>query len=512
MRSPPRSEPRSDGYRLIDRFKFYPVPAEWLQVGCYPILMSLILAPAMGFASGWCRASEPRTCHWTRAAERSWTRDKDLSCMCMCKCCSSRYSLAVYKTHAWQHAPARLCPTSRSSATCVRSVNTVCLANMWITHYLVQAHVWTQIPPAVTVTMIQWPWKCLVISFKEPLGLIMLMAPPSCTACHCMSLHVTTCHRMFACCWSSVLQLRTKVLAKWLAPLHWCARSAVIAPGSAFHSAWAPHACIILHEPHVHACLHVRVFFFACNEGKDDLLEAMASASKSKANANRNLMQVIKKRGAAFAVGLDTVLLHVRVYRPKVKTVQLRWPVFPMASWLEALNKECPQFLYAGHCTLAPAKAVFQDFWNTLQRVDPSHPVYSSGKDLSCCIPCHWHGDEGRGSRKQPFLVQGWQPVIPWQGLSKTNVSGCLDCRSLPCYSYRHHAHVQQGIMWNPRHSFMTRLLHSCISSRSMTDETLDELNAAWCLEAKSLYEEGWEAWACMAWTCGLDVMCHSLS
>ena len=32
-----------------------------------------------------------------------------------------------------------------------------------------------------------------------------------------------------------------------------------------------------------------------------------------------------------------------------------------------------------------------------------------------------------------------------------------------------------------------------------MTDETLDELNAAWCLEAKSLYEEGWEAWACMA-------------
>ena len=244
MRSPPRSEPRSDGYRLIDRFKFYPVPAEWLQVGCYPILMSLILAPAMGFASGWCRASEPRTCHWTRAAERSWTRDKDLSCMCMCKCCSSRYSLAVYKTHAWQHAPARLCPTSRSSATCVRSVNTVCLANMWITHYLVQAHVWTQIPPAVTVTMIQWPWKCLVISFKEPLGLIMLMAPPSCTACHCMSLHVTTCHRMFACCWSSVLQLRTKVLAKWLAPLHWCARSAVIAPGSAFHSAWAPRACM----------------------------------------------------------------------------------------------------------------------------------------------------------------------------------------------------------------------------------------------------------------------------
>ena len=40
----------------------------------------------------------------------------------------------------------------------------------------------------------------------------------------------------------------------------------------------------------------------------------------------------------------------------------------------------------------------------------------------------------------------------------------------------------------------MTRLLHSCISSRCMEDSTMDDLNRAWAEEALSLYENGYEA------------------
>ena len=152
----------------------------------------------------------------------------------------------------------------------------------------------------------------------------------------------------------------------------------------------------------------------------------MASASKSRAHVNRNLMHVIKKHGASMSVALDTVPIHVRVFRPKVKTVKLHWPILPMTSWLEALHRECPQFLYGGHASLGAAKGIFREFWARLQPLASSHPIYWSGKDLGSCLPMHWHGDEGRGSRKQPFLVQGFQPIIPWQGLSKTNVSGWL--------------------------------------------------------------------------------------
>lgn len=49
--------------------------------------------------------------------------------------------------------------------------------------------------------------------------------------------------------------------------------------------------------------------------------------------------------------------------------------------------------------------------------------------------------------------------------------------------------------LWKPRHSFCSRILHSCISSKLYNGEkTLRDINAAWADEMASLYHEGFQA------------------
>ena len=154
-------------------------------------------------------------------------------------------------------------------------------------------------------------------------------------------------------------------------------------------------------------------------------MQQIASAKKSKTNVCRNLFTVIRKRGVSFPVDLDVTKVTIRVRHPKVKNMDVYWPILPMRSWLTSLLKHCPRFLFCGSDALTPTvEETFKSFWHDYRQCDhEDHPVYSSGKPLTHCIPYMLHGDEGRGARKIPFLVQSWQPVITHKGLHHTTTS-----------------------------------------------------------------------------------------
>lgn len=66
-------------------------------------------------------------------------------------------------------------------------------------------------------------------------------------------------------------------------------------------------------------------------------------------------------------------------------------------------------------------------FWEAFHHDDPLHPIFQSDDwDPRYTIPYMTHGDEGKGLRCQPFMVQSWQTVLSVHGPGETNMSGQL--------------------------------------------------------------------------------------
>ena len=66
---------------------------------------------------------------------------------------------------------------------------------------------------------------------------------------------------------------------------------------------------------------------------------------------------------------------------------------------------------------------IFGNFWAVYQTIDEGHPVFSAGLDLGRVVPYALHGDEGKGLRGRPYLVESWQPIIGVAGPHHTNES-----------------------------------------------------------------------------------------
>ena len=101
-----------------------------------------------------------------------------------------------------------------------------------------------------------------------------------------------------------------------------------------------------------------------------------------------------------------------------------------MTAWVEALISRRPQVLLAG-CAVGEKdkwQGILQEFWANYRGVNPDHPIFSSGFSLACSIPYFFHGDEGRGLRSRPIMVEAFQPVISQQGPGVTNESGHFSC------------------------------------------------------------------------------------
>lgn len=124
-------------------------------------------------------------------------------------------------------------------------------------------------------------------------------------------------------------------------------------------------------------------------------------------------------------MNIDFVQLKVAVRKPTYSTVNVWYPVLRMQSWLETLLELKPQYILGGH-TLGQKEdwmSMMQSFWTAYREINPDHPVYAA-HPLHQCVPYMLHGDEGRGLRRRPFLVEAFQPCLGVHGLEKTNESG----------------------------------------------------------------------------------------
>ena len=57
-------------------------------------------------------------------------------------------------------------------------------------------------------------------------------------------------------------------------------------------------------------------------------------------------------------------------------------------------------------------RAIWTEFWSRYRKLEPNHPIYTSGYDLSRCAALITHGDEGRSKRRAPILVCSYRSVL----------------------------------------------------------------------------------------------------
>ena len=151
----------------------------------------------------------------------------------------------------------------------------------------------------------------------------------------------------------------------------------------------------------------------------------LARAGISKSNAARNLHKILETSGVMLPVKPDCILITIKRKKKKNRLEQMWFPVLRMTSWIECLLKECPPVLLAGH-QLEDRVAwehTFANFWQLFRHTDPGHPIFSTDIPLGQAIPYLVHGDEGRGLRKVPWMVESWQLLISYAGIMVTNES-----------------------------------------------------------------------------------------
>ena len=137
--------------------------------------------------------------------------------------------------------------------------------------------------------------------------------------------------------------------------------------------------------------------------------------------------RLINRAGLALPIETSFVELTCRRKKPKVESIQLNWPVLSMKSWIQFLGDKHPELLLGGHKWHQDWRGMFSNFWSMWREMEPHHEIFSTSKPLTHCVPILTHGDEGQTLRKTSFLVLSFQPVISWQGMKVTTMSGFLD-------------------------------------------------------------------------------------
>lgn len=144
-------------------------------------------------------------------------------------------------------------------------------------------------------------------------------------------------------------------------------------------------------------------------------------------NACRALHSLVNNAGVLLQLEIDAVQIVVRRVKP-VGHYTAWWPTLTMQSWAKYLLQYNSKVILGGfdiQNSLAWRKQ-FYDFWALYKSVDPQHPIYTSSCDWSYVIPYAFHGDEGRGKGRHPFLVLSWQPLISYKGIGTCNDSSYL--------------------------------------------------------------------------------------
>lgn len=128
-------------------------------------------------------------------------------------------------------------------------------------------------------------------------------------------------------------------------------------------------------------------------------------------------------------IEIEVVPTTIRLRKPRSRVVSVYWPVLSMRSWCEVLMEQYPKVLLGGFelCEEDQWRKLLTMFWQGFYQDDPLHPIFARHDwDPSCTIPYMTHGDEGKGLRCNPFMVQSWQTVLSVNGPGDTNMSGYL--------------------------------------------------------------------------------------
>ena len=158
------------------------------------------------------------------------------------------------------------------------------------------------------------------------------------------------------------------------------------------------------------------------------MLRQIARAGQNKTNACRNLHRLINRKNILFPVKIDAALISVAYRKPVYRTENIWWPLIRMEAWVRSILNEVPQVLLGGF-RLEQAhqwNQMLKEFWGLYFSAHPDHCLRTSGFNLGYCIPYFFHGDEGRGFRNRPVMVESFQPVISYKGPTVTNESGHL--------------------------------------------------------------------------------------
>ena len=156
-------------------------------------------------------------------------------------------------------------------------------------------------------------------------------------------------------------------------------------------------------------------------------MSKLARTGASRTNICRNLHRLIEKSGVKFSVELTVVPVRIRLRKPKPHIEILDWPIIRPSDWARSLLKHNPEILLGGHKLEDEGwKPILASFWQQYRAINPGHPAFATftNLDLERVIPYAHHGDEGRGLRGKPFLVESIQPIIGFHGINSTNESG----------------------------------------------------------------------------------------
>ena len=133
-------------------------------------------------------------------------------------------------------------------------------------------------------------------------------------------------------------------------------------------------------------------------------------ARSSTSNAERDSRKVLVKR-CRLSLEPFVPLSELKCGEQKVTVLRLK-------TWMQFLVDKRLFHIVPGLIRRDEARqeAILAQFWTNYKISHPKHPVFELERQgrvcLSRCAPLVYHGDEGRGRRRIPFLITSYSPIL----------------------------------------------------------------------------------------------------
>ena len=202
-------------------------------------------------------------------------------------------------------------------------------------------------------------------------------------------------------------------------------------------------------------------------------------------------------------LALQIPLRSIPVERPAVDTEHLE--MLSLVDWASFLLKTNTWFILAGLVRHDPNResCIWREFWRRYESIAPDHPIYAMARkneiDLGRTAAVLLHGDEGRGRRRQAFMVLSFHSVLG-RGTNLANKKAVKKHYLKMKLNFKGHSFCSRMLAAVlPRHmylkddaAFQALLTASCEDARIMaTQGVLDESGTRYwmvCLEPRLFF------------------------